>query len=121
MLQQHSLQVPLIFIDDVTCVADSITINRGSSLEQPSKLELANGSSIQTHGPGLSISFTTQQNIASTLFDNSATVVPVFICFEDKVLEIHDAEIRSYEVTNVDCDVELEAVGETVVSLESFK
>ena len=121
MLQQHSLQVPLIFIDDVTCVADSITIKRGSSLEQPSKLELANGSWTQTHGPGLSISFTTQQNVASALFDKKDVTVPLFICFEDEVLEIHEAFIAHCEIAHGECEVEVEATGETVVSLESFK
>lgn len=121
MWQQYSTQVPVIFIDDATCVADSITINRGSSLEQPSKLELANGSSIQTHEPGLSINFTTQHNIASSLFDKSDVSVPVFICFEDEVLEIHEAFISHCEIAHGECEVEVEATGGTVVSLERFK
>ena len=111
--------VPLIFIDDTTCVADSVTINRSSGLKEPSKLELANSYSTQKRDPGLSIGFTTKNNIATTLFGKEQ--VPVFICFEDKVLEIHNAIITRCQVSHGECDVKLEAMGETVVSLERFK
>ena len=92
MLANSSTTLPLLLLDDITCIADKVTIQHETQSE---KMRAMDGDSIDvTYSRSVEVQFKPRNNVRSELLDSVGRSVNAFVVNDDNVIELHDAIIQ---------------------------
>lgn len=87
-----SKTLPLLLLDDITCIADKVTIQQEN---QSDKMRSATGDSINvTYSTSVEVQFKPRGNMRNQLLDKVGRPVNAFVVNDDNVIELHDAIIQ---------------------------